>query len=242
VIIGRVDDARIGRALWVLRRRRGWRQVDLASKADVSQGCVSLIERGHVSSLSIKTVRAVFAAVDAGFEGHVAWRGGDLDRVLDEDHARLVSSLAETLQALAWATYPEVTFSEYGERGSIDILALSPTRKSAIVVEVKTQITSVEATLRRLDVKMRLAPRIVFERDGWRPSVVGCLLVIRDGTTSRRRVERHAAAMTAALPARGPAVRAWLQRPTGPLRGLIFLPLTNGGSAGHRRRPGPPRN
>jgi transcriptional regulator with XRE-family HTH domain len=97
VIIGRVDDAKIGRSLRVLRRRRGWRQVDLASKADISQGCVSLIERGHVSSLSIKTVRAVFAAVDAGFEGHVAWRGGDLDRVLDEDHARLVSSLAETL-------------------------------------------------------------------------------------------------------------------------------------------------
>jgi transcriptional regulator with XRE-family HTH domain len=232
-----VDDARVGRALYVLRRRRGLRQDDLAAAADVSQGCVSLIERGHVSSLSIKTVRAVFAAVDAGFEGHVAWRGGDLDRVVDEDHARLGSTFAESLQALAWATYPEVTFSEYGERGSIDVLALAPTRKAALVIEVKTQITSVEATLRRLDVKTRLASHIVFEREGWRPSVIGCLLVVRDGTTSRRRVDRHGAAMTAALPARGLVVRAWLREPQGPLRGLLFVPLTNGGSARHPRKP-----
>jgi transcriptional regulator with XRE-family HTH domain len=237
----RMDDARIGRALWVLRRRRGWRQVDLALKAHVSQGCVSLIERGHVSSLSIKTVRAVFAAVDAGFEGQVAWRGGDLDRVLDEGHAGLLSSFAANLQELGWVTYPEVTFSEYGERGSIDILALAPKGKAALVVEIKTQITSVEATLRRLDVKTRLASRVVFERDGWRPSVIGCLLVIRDGTTARRRVGRHFAAMTAALPARGVTVRTWLRHPTGPLRGLVFQPFTNGGSAGHRRRPSPPR-
>jgi transcriptional regulator with XRE-family HTH domain len=241
-MISRVDDARIGRSLRVLRLRRRLRQVDLASAADVSQGCVSLIERGHMSSLSIRTVRTVFAAVDAGFEGHVAWRGGDLDRVLDEGHARLVSSFAETLQRLAWVTYPEVTFSEYGERGSIDILALAPTHNFALVVEVKTQLTSVEATLRRLDVKTRLASRVVFERDGWRPSVVGCLLVIRDGTTSRRRVNRHGGAMTAALPARGSAVRTWLRHPTGPLRGLIFLPLTNPSSARLQRRPVPPSN
>jgi transcriptional regulator with XRE-family HTH domain len=232
-----VDDARIGRSLWVLRRRRGLTQTDLATAADVSQGCVSLIERGHVSSLSIKTVRALFAAVDAGFEGHVTWRGGVLDRVLDEDHARLVSSFAEMLQSFAWTTYPEVTFSQYGERGSIDILALVPTRTLALVVEVKTQITSVDATLRRLDVKSRLASRIVFEREGWRPSVIGCLLVVRDSTTARRRVDRFAGAMTAALPARGAAARTWLRDPTGPLRGLIFVPVTNGRS---RRRDGPP--
>jgi hypothetical protein len=155
--------------------------------------------------------------------------------VLDEDHARLASSFAETLQSLAWLPYPEVTFSEYGERGSIDLLALTPTSRAALVVEVKTQITSVEATLRRLDVKTRLASRVVFEREGWRPSVIGCLLVIRDGTTSRRRVDRHAAMLTAALPDRGAAVRTWLRHPSRPLRGLIFLPHTNGGSARRQR-------
>ena len=225
----------MGRALRVLRLRRRIRQADLAAAADVSQGSVSLIERGHVSSLSIRTVRSVFAAVDAGFEGHVAWRGGDIDRVLDEGHARLCSRFAETLQRLAWIPYPEVTFSEYGERGSIDILALAPAPKYALVVEVKTQITSVEATLRRLDVKTRLASRIVFERYGWRPSAIGCVLAVRDGTTSRRRVNRHAAAIAAALPDRGAAVRSWLRHPTGALRGLIFLPSTNGSSRRHPR-------
>ena len=35
------------------------------------------------------TLRRVFAAVDAGFEAQVLWRGAGLDRLVDADHARL---------------------------------------------------------------------------------------------------------------------------------------------------------
>jgi len=39
----------------------------------------------------------VFAAVDAGFDGTVRWRGGELDRLLDERHAALVGAFATEL-------------------------------------------------------------------------------------------------------------------------------------------------
>jgi hypothetical protein len=61
-----------------------------------------------------------------------------------------------TLRAGGWTTAVEVTFNHYGDRGSIDVLAVHPVARIALVVEVKTEITSAEETLRRLDVKVRL--------------------------------------------------------------------------------------
>jgi transcriptional regulator with XRE-family HTH domain len=234
--MGRVDDARVGRALRVLRTRRGLRQIDVAGRAGISQGAISLIERGHLGSLSVRTVRLAFGAVDARLDCQVLWRGGELDRVLDERHAALGASMTSLLVRDAWATLPEVTFSSYGERGSIDLLATKPAVATALVVELKTQLTSIEETLRRLDVKSRLAPGIVFDRFGWRPAATGTLLVILDVTTARRRVARFDEVLAAALPHRGRAVRQWLRRPDGRLRGLMFLSATNGRSTRPRNR------
>lgn len=69
-----VNDQRVGRALRVLRVRRGLRQTDVAIAAGVSQSVVSDIERGRISGMSLGTIRRAFAAVDAGFEGDVLWR------------------------------------------------------------------------------------------------------------------------------------------------------------------------
>jgi transcriptional regulator with XRE-family HTH domain len=221
-----MDDARIGRALWVLRRRRHLSQSQLAAAADISQSGVSLIERGHVALLTMRTVRASFAAVDAGFEGKVLWRAADIDRVLDERHAQLVAVIAERLRLLGWEVSIEVTFSEYGERGSIDVLAVrAPT--TALVVEVKTEIASVEEMLRRLDVKARLAPKIVFDRHGWRPSTIGTVLVVLDASTARRQVKRHASVLDTTLPMRGRELSRWLRRPSASIRGLAFLSPSN---------------
>ena len=96
------------------------------------------------------------------------WRGADIDRVLDERHAQLVAVVAERLTLFTWEVSVEVTFSEYGERGSIDVLAVRAPA-TTLVVEVKTEIASVEEMLRRLDMKARLAPKIVFDRHGWAP-------------------------------------------------------------------------
>jgi transcriptional regulator with XRE-family HTH domain len=124
-----VDDVRVGRLLRTLRLRKGLRQTDVARVAGISQATVSLIERGHLGALSIRIVRGVFASVDARFEGAVTWRGGLVDRLLDERHAQLVGQIAAMLEGLGWDVAVEVTFSVFGDRGSIDILAVLPSKR-----------------------------------------------------------------------------------------------------------------
>ena len=88
-----MDDVRIGRILRALRRRAGLTQRELGKRCGLSQQTISLIERGHGSQLSGVTMRRVFAALDARWEPTVSWRGGDMDRVLDAAHARLVNEV-----------------------------------------------------------------------------------------------------------------------------------------------------
>ena len=206
-----------------LRRRRRLRQVDLAVMAHVPQSTISDLERGHVEAHPIRTLRAVLAALDARCEFDVLWRGGALDRLLDERHARLVEAVVATLQAAGWDVIPELTYSEFGERGSIDVVGLRPDLKVALVGEIKSEITAIETTNRRFDPKIRLAPTIIRKQFGFVPTVVGAVLVLPEDSTARRRVADHRATFAARLPARAREIRAWLDRPEGALRGIWFL-------------------
>jgi hypothetical protein len=110
--------------------------------AGVSQTLVSKVERGRCDHLAIGTVGRIFAALEADIDLVVRYRGGTLDRLLDERHAATVASVARMLQSHGWTTAVEVTFNHYGERGSIDLLAVHPVTRTALVVEAKTEITS----------------------------------------------------------------------------------------------------
>ena len=222
-----MDDVRVGRLLRALRRRKGLRQADIAAAAGLSQQTISLIERGHLSTLSIRALRMAFAAVDARFDAVVSWRGGQVDRLLDERHASLVGQVVDELVRLGWQVHVEVTFSEFGERGSIDVLAVRSAIQMALVVEVKTELTAIDDTIRRLDVKDRLGARIVLDRLGWRPLSVGRMLVVLDSSTNRRRVTKHAGSMERAFAARGRELRSWLRAPIGRASGLRFVSPTN---------------
>jgi len=227
-----MDDVRIGRILRALRRRRGWTQRQLGARCRLSQQAISLVERGHGSTLAGATLRRVFAAVDARWEPIVSWRGGDLDRLLDEAHARLVDEVVRRLAALRWDVRVEVTYSEYGERGSIDVLAARRELLAVVNVEVKSDLTVIEATVRKSDEKDRLVRRsLARERFGFTPRSVGRLLVLPATTAARRRVGQAAPTLTTAFPTRGDAVRAWLGRPSGDLAGILFVPNTNGSGA-----------
>lgn len=223
-----MDDGRAGAVLRALRRRRRLPQHAVARAAGVSQATISRLERGHLDTVSLGSVRRAFSAVDARVSVDVSWRGGALDRLLDERHAALVGRLVTVLSADGSDVAVEVTYSRYGERGSIDVLAVLLQARAAIVVEVKTELTSVEETLRRHDAKVRLAPLLAEERFGWRPLHVSRLLVLPEDRTARRRVARQAALLDRALPARGRAVRDWLRRPDGALAGLWFLSSSHG--------------
>jgi transcriptional regulator with XRE-family HTH domain len=232
-----MDDLRVGRLLRAIRRRRGLRQLDVAIAADVGQSTVSLIERGHLDRLAIRTVRLVFATVDARFEGSVAWRGGAIDRLLDERHALVVGRVAALLISAHWLVQLEISYSEYGERGSIDLLAYDPVTRTLLVVEAKTELTSIEETARRHDTKVRLAAKIAAERFGWDVRGTGRLLVVLDTSTSRRRVARHDGTLSIAYPVRGREVTRLLRHARRPFSGLMFLSLSNPG--GSRRAPPP---
>ena len=225
-----MDDIRIGRILRVLRRRRRWTQSQLALRAGLSQQAISLIERGHGSTLAARTLRDVFAALDARWEPVVSWRGGALDRLLDEDHSRLVAEAAKALGRWGWEVAIEVTYASFGERGSIDVLAARASVGTVVSVEVKSELASVEATLRKIDEKDRPVRRFICrDRFGSRPTAVGRLLVLPATDTARRRVRASAPVLDVVLPARGRLVREWLTRPGSDLSGIWLLAPTNGG-------------
>lgn len=158
----------------------------------------------------------------------VRWRAGALDRLLDEDHASLVTAVTELLAAAGWDVRVEVTYAQLGERGSIDILAFMPSVGVLLVIEIKTDMAAVEATLRKVDEKVRLAPTAARTRFGWDIRTVGWLLVMPDRSTLRRRVGRHGPLFARAFPTRGSEIRSWLRHPTKAIAGLWFLSPSRG--------------
>jgi hypothetical protein len=234
-----MDNRRIGLAIRQLRRRRRWRQIDLAAAAGVSQALISLVERGHLASATIHTLRSILSPLEARLDLVVGWRGGAIDRLLDERHATIVNLVVGILTVLGWTIAVEVSFNHYGDRGSIDILAWHPLFRTVLVIEVKSEITSIEELTRRLDVKTRLARDLASDR-GWRPDHIATLVVLPEGTAARTALRRFGAVFSAAYPARGREVRSWLRRPAGPLRGIWLLtPSTT--SSGKRTGASPTR-
>ncbi len=232
---------RIGRTLRALRHRLSWRQADVAVRAGVSQALVSRAERGDIDRTDVATLRRLTGALGAELVVTIRWRGGDLDRLLDEGHATIVGAVSLLLDAHGWLVQPEVTFAVYGERGAVDKLAAHEPTRTLLVVEVKTELVSIEETLRRHDAKARLGTRIAAERFGWSPRAVARLLVLPDLSTPRRRVARHEAVLGRAYPLRGLAARAWLRNPSGAPGALLFLAVSRsrgvtGGDGGVSRK------
>ncbi len=115
--------------------------------------------------------------------------------------------------AWGWIVQPEVSFSHYGDRGRVDLLAWDPRTRLVLVIEVKSAIGDLQEMLGRLDVKARLAngvPRTV----GW-TDVAGVIpaFVIRDGPAARRVVRSHAA-LFARFDRRGRSALRWIRRPS----------------------------
>ena len=174
--------------------------------------------------MTLAAVEAIAKALGARLNLVMTWNGEALDRLLDADHAALVDIVAATLRTLEWLVAVEVSFNIRGEWGSIDVLAFHPATGVVLVVEVKSVVPDLQATIFTLDRKTRLGLEIAAER-GWHGRLVGRLLVVADGRTTRRRVADHRATFDAVFPARTAAVKRWLARPDGsrPFSGLWFL-------------------
>lgn len=173
--------------------------------------------------MPVDRMEAVLTPLAARLSVKVLWQGEELDRLLDREHARMVEMVLSILARHDWVPIPEATFAIRGERGSIDILAWHPASGTLLVIEIKTVVPDIQATLTTLDRKVRLAPVMALERD-WRPAHVARLLVLPDDRTARRRVEAFAETFGRVLPARTVAVKRWLSAPSGSIGGILFLP------------------
>lgn len=225
-----VDDRRTGGTVRLIRRELRSRQVDIAEAAGVSQSTVSDIELGRIGSMDVATIRSVVEAMGAVLVVDVRWRGADLARLRDRDHAAIVEQVVAMLGRSGWEVIVEWTFSRYGERGSIDVVGWHPGRRSLVIVEVKSRLVDLQDLLSTLGRKVRIAPAILSAERGWRPETVGRLVVVREAGLARAVAATHAATLASALPDRGRRCRRWLDDPRGPLSGLWFLsPGTAGG-------------
>ena len=223
-------EARLGAAIRLLRQRRRLTQAELGARAGVSDSTISRIERGHVRSLTVATIQEVAGALDIRVDLVPRWRSGDLDRLLNRRHSTLHELVARWFGDVvpAWVLAPEVSYSIYGERGVIDILAWHPELRALLIIELKTDIVDVNDLVGAADRRRRLARSIAAER-GWDPATVSVWVLVAPSRTNRRRVAAHEAMLRAAFPMDGRGVRAWLRNPAGAVAALSFWPDSRAG-------------
>ena len=218
-----MDDVRLGAAIRIARVRRRLRQSDLGLAAGVSRTTISRVERGAFGHVRLDVLRQIAARVEVDIDLRARSRGADVDRLLNAGHAALAERVVDWIGAGGgWAIRPELSFSIYGERGIIDVVAWHEASQALLVVEIKTAIVDVGELFGTLDRKVRLAPPSVAGL-GWRPENVGPCLIVAESMTNRRRVGAHAATFRAALPDGTVAFRRWLREPAGSLRALVFV-------------------
>jgi transcriptional regulator with XRE-family HTH domain len=229
-----VDFARLGTIFRAVRLKKGWRQLDVANKSGVTRSSVSRLERGHARELRLDELAKIAEALEISLRILATWRGGELDRLMNSRHSGLHESLARWFLAKdGWVVAPEVSYSIYGERGTIDILAWHAATRTLLVIELKTEIVDVNELVGRVDQKRRLAADIARDR-GWIAETVGVWVIVAMSRTNRRRVARHKTTLRAAFPADGRTVMRWIAEPAGTVSALSYWPDAPGESTNAR--------
>lgn len=224
-VVSHPDDERLGQLLRAARRRSDFTQEQLSILTGIPVKQLRRIEAGNAGGVEFDRIRSAFRGVGGRVRVTAWWNGAAADRLVDESHAAIVESAAKVFRARGWLTRPEVSFSEYGERGSVDLFAANELNRAVATCEIKSEFGSLEEMNRSFDVKVRLTPKICQRLYGWKPSVVGRILVVPNVTTIRRVIARHSATMDALYPARSREVRAWLRSPTTNVGAIWFVSI-----------------
>jgi transcriptional regulator with XRE-family HTH domain len=217
-----MDGSRIGRGLRAIRIRANSTQKEIAGSAEVPRAVIASVERGDLARVRVGQLQAIAVALQADLDIVLRWNGTELDRLLNAGHSAMHELVVGTLTAAGWEVVPERSFSIWGERGVIDIVAWLAPSRTLLIVELKTEIVDVQRLIGTVDRYRRLAPQMV--RDlGWEPVTVGAWVAVAESPTNRRRLGEHAGVLRAAFPSDGRTVAGWLRRPSGPLLALSFL-------------------
>jgi len=209
-------------AVRTLRRRHRLRQDDLGRQAGVSRDVVSRAELGELDGMTIGLLARLANALDGSLVVEVRWQGAELDRLVDRAHAATQEAVVGRLRASGWIAHVEVSFNHYGDRGRCDVVAWHPGMQVVLVVEVKSRVGDVQATLGALDVKRRLGG-ILAKQLGWpEPTVVVAALALTEARTTRRVLTRHPS-LFGRFALRGRAALSWLRRPSGAAADLLWF-------------------
>lgn len=225
------------RALRALRRRRGWRQADLGSRAGLSRDVAHRAENGLVEGLTVRSLDRLATALGATLVIELRWRGAQLDALIDRAHAALVTAVAERLERAGWQVHPEVSFNHYGDRGRCDLVAWHARTRTLLIVEVKSRVANLQDALGQLDVKTRLAAVLAQQLGLGRPAFFVSALVLGEDGANRRTVTQHEA-LFRRFSLRGRAAFAWLRAPTRqvPNGGLLWYESPHSGAINFRGR------
>lgn len=179
-------------------------------RAGVHRSTWSRLECGQMDGIPVGTIRRCLAVLEVRLDLVPAWRGTMIDRVRDERHAVLEAAWKERLEGWRWLTWAEVSYSQYGERGRVDLVAWESRARVLVVVEVKSEIVDVQALLGSLDQRVRLGPNIAASLGLPRPERIVPMVVASDTTANRQRVMRFGP-LFARFDLRGREAVSWLR-------------------------------
>lgn len=182
----------VGRLLRMVRIRRGYRQRDVAVRAGVSSSVIARQERGIIRSLD--ALERHSAALELRIDVRLSGRSGEVVRLADEEHAAIVELLAGWFRDAGFVVELEAGFSEWGERGRIDLLAFDPASGLLVIVEVKTLLLDLQELLGAVSTRERLATTIG-RRRGWEVDRWATVLAVADAASNRSVVARASRAV-----------------------------------------------
>lgn len=135
----------------------------------------------------------------------------------------MAEAITGLLTGAGWEVQPEVSFSHFGERGVVDLVAWHVASRTLLLVELKTELADISDLLTVTGRRRRLAT-VIAEPFGWKPATVAQWVVVAAGRSNQRRVAAHRALLRSAFPPDGRSIAGWLRNPSSPASALWFLP------------------
>ena len=126
------------------------------------------------------------------------------------------------LDGRGWDVVPELSYSEYGERGR-STSSGGTRRPTLLIIEVKTRSRRSKRPCASTMPRRGWVPGSRRPDSDGAPRPTARLLVLPEHRTIRRQIEDKRSVFGRAYPERTVAVRAWLRAPDRPMAGLMFL-------------------
>lgn len=217
-----MEDVRVGERVRMVRLKRRLTQEEVAEEAGLRPIDVSHLEHGVLDELTIGALRRIVAAIGMHIDLVPKWKSVDLEREMVGAHDALQAAVLRLIRRTpGWVAEAEVTYSFFGDRGAIDILAWHAASRTLLIIELKTLLVEPAELKRKNDERRRRAHEIAAER-GWRPDTVSLWVILTETRTNRARVARNAEILLTSDTLDGRAMRAWLRQPTGAVDALSY--------------------